>query len=41
VSIQGLGISPDVDLPVGDPGATLLQAARLLKNEPVLQTSAH
>jgi carboxyl-terminal processing protease len=41
VSIQGLGISPDVNLPVGDPGAALLQAAQLLKNEPVLQTSAH
>ena len=41
VSIQGLGISPDVNLPVGDPGTALLQAAQLLRNDPVLQTSAH
>jgi C-terminal processing protease CtpA/Prc len=41
VSIQGLGIAPDVDLPVGDPGAALLQAVQLLKNDPVLQTSLH
>jgi len=41
VSIQGLGISPDVDLIAGDPGDTLLQAAQMLKSEPVLKTSAH
>ncbi len=40
-SIQGLGILPDVSLPVGDPGAALLQAAQLLKSDPVLQTRAH
>ncbi|MDP2323405.1 MAG: S41 family peptidase [Gammaproteobacteria bacterium] len=41
VSIQGRGILPDVDLAVGEPESTLLQAAQLLKNDPVLQTSAH
>jgi len=41
VSIQGLGISPDVNLSAGDPGTALLQAAQLLKNDPVLETSAH
>ena len=41
VSIQGRGILPDVDLAVVEPEATLLQAAQLLKNDPVLQTRAH
>jgi carboxyl-terminal processing protease len=41
VSIQGLGISPDVNLAAGDPGTALLEAAQLLKPDPVLQTSAH
>lgn len=41
VSIQGRGILPDVDLTVGEPSATLLQAAQLLKNEPVLQARTH
>ena len=41
VSIQGRGILPDVDLAAGEPGATLLQAAQLLKSDPVLQTRAH
>jgi carboxyl-terminal processing protease len=41
VSIQGRGILPDVDLAVGEPESTLLQAAQLLKNDPVLQTRAH
>jgi len=40
-SIQGLGIAPDVNLPVDDPGAALFQAAQLLKNDPVPVTSAH
>jgi carboxyl-terminal processing protease len=40
-SIQGLGIAPDVNLPTDDPGAALLQAARLLKNDRVLEASAH
>ena len=41
VSIQGRGILPDVDLAVGEPESTLLQAVQLLKNDPVLQTRAH
>lgn len=39
-SIQGLGIEPDIDLPVGDPAVTLLQAGQLLKPDPALLTSA-
>jgi len=40
-SIQGLGIAPDVNLPMDDPAAALFQAAQLLKNEPVSLTSTH
>lgn len=42
VSIQGIGISPDVDLPVvSDPGANLVLAVQLLQDDPLLQTRTH
>ncbi len=41
VSIQGQGITPDVELGAGDAEAGLLQATRLLGSGPVLQTRAN
>lgn len=40
-SIQGQGITPDVDLEPGDADAGLLQAVRLLGSGPLLQTRAN
>jgi carboxyl-terminal processing protease len=41
VSIQGRGITPDVELAAGDAEAGLRQAARLLGSGPLLQTRAN
>jgi carboxyl-terminal processing protease len=41
VSIQGQGITPDVELGTGDAEAGLQQATRLLGTGPLLQTSAN
>lgn len=41
VSIQGQGITPDVELDAGDADAGLQQAARLLGTGPLLQTRAN
>ena len=41
VSIQGQGITPDVEVGAGDAEAGLQQAARLLGSGPLLQTRAN
>jgi carboxyl-terminal processing protease len=41
MSIQGQGITPDVEVGAGDAEAGLQQAARLLGSGPLLQTRAN